>query len=104
MDWSTLLPKIVEVLVSVALLAVVPALWVFLKAKIALVKDEQLREMLYDIVAAVEKMIPKTPDNPEAENAAKLAKAKELALAETGKPVPDYKIEAAVAAIKGVLK
>lgn len=105
MDWSTLTPKIIEALVAIALVAIVPALLILIRSKIGLVKDEALRAFLLEVVAAVEKMIPRAPDrgNP-LENAAKLDAARKIVMEQTGKTVPDYRIAAAVTALKGVVK
>jgi len=105
MDWSTMWQKVVAVAVPILLIFVVPYVIAYIKAKIALVKDERLRAMLLEIVAAVEKMIPKAADAGNAlENAAKLDLAQKIVMQETGKTVPDYKIAAAVTALKGAVK
>lgn len=100
MDWAAVWEKIVAFVVPILLVLVVPYVVALIRQKIGEVKDDRLRQLLLDIVSAVEKMIPKTPENRAAENAAKLALAKKLAPAGT----PDYKIEAAVATLKGVFE
>jgi len=104
LDWSTLWPKVASIVVAVLVIPILGALFVYLRKKIALVDDEDLRNFLLQVVAAVERLVPRNAADPEAENATKLELAKTMVLQEKGKAVTDAQVAAAVTMLKGAVK